>query len=192
VRSCRTASVFALGVVAAVTAASACRDALTATIPPVTTADAATDAAAEGGADPPVAARLIDTPAKIEARVCARTLMAVVKGNVSALSESLGPGDVLVLESGEPFDATGSGTVVWAQTAAIASCAVGSHPAATKTVVRATAAPALSWASGTMTAHLDVEGPAPELYLGRLEGTAAVAERGRQGCGHRRRSLNAA
>lgn len=37
-RSCRTASVFAMGVVVAVMAAAACREALTPEIPPVTTA----------------------------------------------------------------------------------------------------------------------------------------------------------
>jgi mannose-6-phosphate isomerase-like protein (cupin superfamily) len=215
VRSCRTASVFAMGVVVAVMAAAACRDALSPEIPPVTTAspDAATlraetsaDAAgpstgavmAAALAEPPVAAKVIDTPAMIEAGICGRTLMAVVTGKITALSETLGPGDVLVLESSDPFEATGTGTVVWAQ-AGIAFCPVRSRPAMTKTVVRATAARKLSWAGGTMTARLDVEPPpstatpagqplpvrppglAPELYLGRLEGTAPVAEHSHAG-----------
>ena len=71
--------------------------------------------------------------------------------------------------------------VVWADVA-IPDCAVLSRPAVAKVVVRGAAAPKLEWAGGTMSARLDVTaGPkapslAPELYLGRLEGTASVAE----------------
>jgi len=46
-----------------------------------------------------------------------------------------------------------------------------------KHLVRATAARDLTWAGGTMHAHLDLESDvSPELYVGRLEGTAPVAE----------------
>jgi len=205
-RSCRTASVFAFGIVAAVMVVAACREATYAEIPPLTTASpdgapllgeataslstaGALDAASadDGGpstaammaaalAEPPVKARFVDTPGKLEAALCARTLVAVVKGKVTAMSETLGAGDVLVVESGDPFDTTGAGTVVWAQTG-IVPCPVRSRPAMRKTVIRATSAAKLEWASRTMSAHLDVTPVAsPELYLGRLEGTAPVAE----------------
>ncbi len=203
-KACRTASIFAMGGVIMVLAIAACQDALSPHIPPLTTAspDAAAvlgqttasispDSAAgsasndESGpstravmaaalAEPPVKAAFVDTPANLEAGLCGRTLVAVVKGKITALSETLGPGDVLVVGNGEPFDATGAGTVVGANVA-IADCHVRARPATTKSVIRATVAPKLEWANGTMTARLDAT-QVPELYLGRLEGTASVAE----------------
>jgi len=190
-----------MGIVVAVMAVAACREAMSPEIPPLTTASpdggsdlgetnvslsaSAASAVAENGgpstsavmaaalAEPPVKAKFVDTPAKLEAALCERTFVAVVKGKVTALSEALGPGDVLVVGNGEPFDATGAGTVVWATTS-IAPCAVRDRPAPSKSVVRATVAPKLEWGGGTMSAHLDVH--SPELYLGRLEGTASVGE----------------
>jgi mannose-6-phosphate isomerase-like protein (cupin superfamily) len=140
----------------------------------------------------PVKAKFVDTPAKIEAGVCHRALIAVVKGKVTALNETLSPGDVLVVTHAEPFDVSAAGaagtdggagaaTLVSANVA-VADCAAASRPSVVKTLVRAAAAPKLEWAGGGMTAHLDVasgsKGPpvSPELYLGRLEGTAGVAE----------------
>jgi quercetin dioxygenase-like cupin family protein len=201
VRSCRTASVFAMGVVVAVMTAAACREALTPTIPPVTTASphgapllggektTAPMSSSDAGpstsavmtaafAEPPAAAKLVDAPTKLDAAVCTRTLVAVVKGTIRALSETLGAGDVLVLANSAPFEITGMGTVVWAQMP-IASCSVESPPASTKAVVSAAASPKLAWAGGTMTARLDVQ--SPELYLGRLAGTAPVAEHSHAG-----------
>lgn len=213
-KSCRTASIFAMGVVVAVIAVAACRESILPEIPPLTTASpdgavqlaetnasGSATAAADGGpstsavmaaalAEPPVKAKFVDTPAKLEAALCERTLVAIVKGKVAALSETLGPGDVLVVANGEPFDATGAGTVVWATTP-IVPCPVRARPAPSKAVVRATAAAKLEWARGAMSARLDVVPPSsagakpggatprglsPELYLGRLEGTVPVGE----------------
>jgi quercetin dioxygenase-like cupin family protein len=165
-------------------------------IPPLTTAipDAATrgavahapppadDAAAPSllaaALEPPVKARFVDTPARLDAAVCERVVVAVVKGKVTAMSETLHAGDVLVVTHGDAFDASGTGTVVWASVA-IPDCAALSRPAAAKVVVRGAPTPKLEWAGGTMSARLDVSAAskvAPELYLGRLEGTAGVAE----------------
>ncbi|MDB4937320.1 MAG: hypothetical protein JWP87_4292 [Labilithrix sp.] len=193
-------------------AIGACREAATPEVPPLTTASPdgapvlgastqargslSTDGAAslspdDSGIGPsvlaaalesPVKARFVDAPAKIEAGVCRRALIAVVKGKVTVLNETLTPGDVLVVaHAAEPFDVAGTGTLVSASTA-VSDCAVLSKPSVVKTLVRAAAAPKLEWAGGTMTARLDVssgsKGPpvSPELYLGRLEGTAGVAE----------------
>jgi quercetin dioxygenase-like cupin family protein len=50
-------------------------------------------------------------------------------------------------------------------------------PLAEKTIIRGNEAPELRWAGGAMRAHLDVGTKvSPELYLGRLEGTAPVPE----------------
>ena len=201
-RSCRTASIFAMGVLGAVLAMAACREAMSPEIPPLTTASpdggsllgetnvsisasvvddsgpSTSAVMAAALAEPPVKAKFVDTPAKLEAALCERTLVAVVKGKVTALAETLGPGDVLVVGNGEAFDATGPGTVVWATTP-IVPCAILDRPSPSKSVVRATVAPKLEWAGKTMSAHLDVH--APELYLGRLEGTAPVPEHNHAG-----------
>lgn len=197
-KACRTASVFAMGALLAVGAIGACREPAKPEVPPLTTATpaaapalgsavvvaapAADDAAASSvlaaALEPPVKAKFVDTPAKLDAAACQRVLVALVKGKVTALGETLAAGDVLVVTHGDAFDVAGAGTVVWASVA-IADCAVLSRPPAAKVVVRGTAAPNLAWAGGAMSAHLDVSAPskaAPEIYLGRLEGTAGVAE----------------
>lgn len=216
-RSCRTASIVAFSALGAMLAIAACRDAERPEVPPLTTAhpdgkpilassrpsSTASDAT-EGGAivsmnaplEPPVKAKFFDAPAKLEAALCQRVLVAVVKGKVVAMNETLAAGDVLVVAHGESFEATGAGTLVWASIA-IPDCAVLSRPPPAKAVVRGAAAAKLEWAHGTMAARLDVAPPnapdakgpgkpdagakqvaalSPELYLGRLEGTSPVAE----------------
>lgn len=136
------------------------------------------DAAASSS---PVTAKFVDAPASLEPSQCRRGLLAVVKGSVTALGEKLAPGDVLVVSHGTTaFDASGAGTFVWATTA-IPDCVVLSLLPLGKVVVRGAATPKLEWAGGAMSARLDVvaagqKAPAPELYLGRLEGTAPVAQ----------------
>lgn len=211
-RSCRAASVFATGALLVMGAVASCRDAARPEVPPLTTArpegapvvgSGAPGAPLEGGAADaaaalapvpaaPVKAKFVDTPAKLEAGACRRVLVAVVKGKVTALGETLGAGDVLVVAHGDAFEAKGAGTVVWAEAELGGECAVLARPPQTRTVVRAGAAPELRWAGGTMSAHLDVatnppKAPvaaaappavslSPELYLGRLEGSAGVPE----------------
>jgi quercetin dioxygenase-like cupin family protein len=202
-KECRTASVLATVALLAVGAIGACREPARPEVPPLTTAtpasgdkataaasdDAATGSVLDASPSPdasasPVKARFVDAPAKLEASQCQRGLLAVVKGTVTALGETLAAGDVLVVSHGTaPFDATGrDATMLWASTA-IPDCAVLSLLPLSKAVVRGAATPKLEWAGGTMSARLDVEtagpkspSPSPELYLGRLEGTAAVAE----------------
>jgi mannose-6-phosphate isomerase-like protein (cupin superfamily) len=205
VRSCRAASVVATGALLALGAMASCRETARLDVPPVTTARpdggdvpgarvaAVGDAGTGTGpaADAPVNARFVDTPARLDAAACQRVLVAVAKGKVTALGETLSAGDVLVVAHGEPFEAKGAGSVVWAQVALAGECKPATHPPLAKTVIRATSAPELRWAGGAMTAHLDVapnppkadgaatrppSSPSPELYLGRLEGSAPVGE----------------
>ena len=201
--ACRTASVFAMGALLAAGAIGACREPATPEIPPLTTAtpDAAplpavgvaeaVDSEAGAGAPArsvlaevgasPVRAFFFDTPAKLEGGQCQRVLVAVVKGPVTAMGETLASGDVLAVSNALGIEVTGTGTVLRASVE-LPNCAVLSALPATKAVVRGAAAPKLEWARGTMSAHLDVSAslkapsPSPELYLGRLEGTASVAE----------------
>ena len=127
-------------------------------------------------ATPPVTASFADLPAKIEGAVCERTLVAIAKGKATVLGETLGAGDVLVLHHQiTPVEATGAGLVLVVH--AHKPCAVRDAPAATKNVVRASAAPKLEFAGGKMAVHLDVgTALSPDVYLGRIEGTAPVAE----------------
>ena len=178
-KSCRTASTVAFSALGAMAVVAACRDAERPEVPPLTTAKpdgkpvlgpsnaAVASDGSEGGAiapavnvplEPPVKARVLDAPAKLEASLCQRVLVAVVKGKIAAMNETLAAGDVLVVTHGEAFDATGSGTVVWAGVA-IPDCAVLSRPSMTKAVVRAGAATKLEWAKGTMSARLPYMAP---------------------------------
>ncbi len=185
-KACRTASVFAMGALLVAGAIGASREPVAPEIPPLTTAmpdaapgtavavtappadDAAASSVLAAALEPPVKAKFVDLPAKLDASLCQRVLVAVVKGKVTAMGESLATGDVLVVTHGDAFDATGPATVVWASVA-IPDCAVLSRPATTKVVVRAAAAPKLEWASGTMSAHLDVSPPAKGTSTGPLK-----------------------
>lgn len=127
------------------------------------------------GARPPVEASFVDLPAKVEGGPCVHILVAAVKGKGIARGVTLAPGDVLALSHAETLEITGSG--VAAVVRSDSPCAVRDRPAEERVVVRASKAPELTWAKGTMHAHLDVEKDvSPDVYLGRLSGTAAVAE----------------
>ncbi len=148
---------------------------------PASDTSPASDASSAARPEPPVSVAFVEVPARIKASLCTRSVLAVVSGRVTALGEALGAGDALVVLHGEPFDATGEGEAVWAQIA-VPDCSVRARPAASRAVVRAGVASELTWAGGAMRAHLDVgSGDAgsrlsPDLYIGRLEGTAPVAE----------------
>jgi mannose-6-phosphate isomerase-like protein (cupin superfamily) len=139
----------------------------------VDAAPASTPAALIDGADAwKPAVTLRDAPWRLEEGACDRVLLAVAKGAFTIAGEGLASGDVLVLTKPAASEAKGAGLVVEARHT-MRTC-----PAAPeKTVVRANAAQKLEWAAGKMNARLDV-GPkvSPDLYLGRLEGTAPVAE----------------
>lgn len=210
-RSCRTASLLAAGVLVVVpavaSAIAACREPVIPEVPPVTSALAtgvsgpthpapASDALSAVGAtvsssrrdaatasEPPVSAKFVEAPGKIEAPICSRLIIAVVKGKVLAMGETLGVGDVLVITHPDPIKLDGTGSVVVARRDfATALCGVKARPPLDKKIVRASTAADLRWRGGTMTARLDV-GPelSPDVYLGRLAGTASVAEHAHPG-----------
>jgi mannose-6-phosphate isomerase-like protein (cupin superfamily) len=204
VKPCAFGSAFGSAVLGVALGVAACRtDSARPEIPPVTTAAAdaalplgvvpasahdasvATVPAADGGEapghvgagpEPPAKAAFVDLPATIPATVCERLLVAIVRGKVTALGETLGAGDTLVVVHGDPFEAKGTGLAVTARIG-VAPCPVRARPATEKTVVRASAAPELKFAGGKMAVHLDVGTKlSPDLYMGRLEGTAPVGE----------------
>jgi len=203
VKSCRTASIFAFAGLGALPAVGACRETPHAEVPPVTTArpdtvlvgetpSAKGDAALDAGPGAPAAslvpddagaarvapvkAVFVDVPGAVAAELCTRTLVAVAKGKVTAQGETLAAGDVLVVTYPDPLKLEGSGLAL-VVTEALAACAPVPRPPLDKKVVRATSAPKLEWAHGGMSARLDVGAKvSPGVYLGRLEGTSAVAE----------------
>jgi quercetin dioxygenase-like cupin family protein len=138
-------------------------------------------AASSEGAAQPVVARFVDLtaqPAAMGANMCETAYVDVVRGTAQALGESLAAGDVLVVQGPDPFGVTGDGLAVFA-VVVVPRCTPKARPVGPiKHVVRANAAPDLAWAGGAMHAHLDVEkgDVSREIYLGRLEGTAPVAE----------------
>ena len=202
-RSCRTASVFAMGALLMASAFAACRERMDVDVPALTTArpdgqpstpvGAALETDGGGAAEPrtvladplakesPIKASFVDVPGNVDAPPsCSRMLVAVAKGKVTVLGESLATGDVLVLTRPDALKLEGSGLVVVARHELDPEACKSPKE---KKIVRGTTAPKLEWAGGTMSAHLDVAPPkpdaggvSPELYLGRLEGTAGVPE----------------
>ncbi len=128
-------------------------------------------------AKPPVDARFVDVPGVIEAPICSRVMIAVAEGRVVAMGEALVAGDVVVVTHPDPIALGGTGVVLGVrEDFGPDRCAVKARPALAKTVVRASEAAELRWAAGAMSARLDVGATvSPDAYLGRLEGTSAVA-----------------
>jgi mannose-6-phosphate isomerase-like protein (cupin superfamily) len=123
----------------------------------------------------PIAAAFVSLPARLEDGLCERALIAVTGGKVTAMGEVLEAGDTMVVVHREPMELQGTGLAV-VVTFRVPVCNVKARPAPEKTVLRAGAAPPLHWANGTMEAHLDVGATvSPEVYLGRLSGTAPVS-----------------
>jgi hypothetical protein len=204
-RSCAIGSAIGglgLGVLLAI---GACRTAPPADVPPVTAApanaavpitsdhpndagaaDAVSTADAGGNAavtasegPPPTKVSIHDAAFHVDEGVCERVLVAIASGIFMVGTEFLGVGDAVVLVHPAGMDAKptkGTGVAVEARVP-IANCPIRSRPAPEKTIVRAGAAPKLEWAGGKMNAHLDIGTKlSPELYLGRIEGTAPVPE----------------
>jgi hypothetical protein len=194
-KACRTASIVAAIPVGALVAIGACRNPPPPTpIPPLTTAKPETlgridpnagvipnesallpEGAARADVPPPKVA-FVDAPGKVEDGLCVTTLVAAVKGNLSVWEKDLAPGDVAVAKDGKAADLKGAGLAVVARTA-LGACVTTERPAPVVSVVRGGATPKQVFAAGKMTAQLDVgTNLSPGLYLGRLDGTAAVAE----------------
>lgn len=144
---------------------------------PPASASAAPSAPSAAQPEAPVRARfVVGKTEKIDDGLCEWTLVAAAKGKTEALGESLAQGDVLVVAHGMPFEVRALGTAAVARVP-LTPCTVRARPAPEKTVVRAGAAPRLTWAGGAMNAHLDVGPPlSRDAYMGRLYGTAGVAE----------------
>jgi mannose-6-phosphate isomerase-like protein (cupin superfamily) len=198
-RACRNASIVFFAFALPMIAFGACHDPERPSVPPVTSSAPSetppsaseTDASmavAPAGAKSPVVARIVDTPATVPGGPpCTRVAIAAVRGPFTAtaaarspapMRETLAAGDSVVWTNADAVELAGSGLAVVATYATAGMCPpTTAPPPIERVVVRASAAPKLDFAKGAMSVHLDVGAKvSPELYLGRLEGTAAVPE----------------
>ena len=148
----------------------------------VTSTVASTSTGTDAGQEAPfgpVSAEFVELGASgfhTEHVACEQRIVALTKGKASVLGETLAPGDVLVTQGTGGYDVKGDGLLVFAIARPFV-CEPNQFTTINKHVFRAKAAPEVRWAGGKMLAHLDVEKDnAPFAYVGRLEGTAAVAE----------------
>ncbi len=168
-RSCRiAAAIFAVPAVLFV----ACEEAPKPVTPTPTSAPPPIASAPAVISHEPVA--ILDLPARVKNDFCQQHVVMVVAGSAQANGESLAVHDALVtVVTGKVFEIGGTGTVVVASRGL--ACDEPTPPM--KKVTRASDAPELTWADGAMHAHLDVgEKQGAQIYLGRLEGTAPVAD----------------
>lgn len=132
-------------------------------------------------APPPVTASFIDIgkdKVRIDHVACETRALFVVKGKATADKDTLAGGDALVTHGKGGYDLGGDGLGVLAVVQP-PTCDAGAIAPLTKKIIRGKDVPELRWANGAMRAHLDVEGGSA--YMGRLEGTAAVAEHAHDG-----------
>lgn len=123
----------------------------------------------------------VDLPARLDSGICTRVILTLIQGDLAVMAEKLAPGDSVVLTHATEQQIEGNGLALVAR-ARIPGCAPKARPSPEKQVIRAATAPALRWAQGAMEAHLDTPREAsPELYSGRLAGTASVAEHNHEG-----------
>ncbi len=127
----------------------------------------------------PVNASFMDLPKdkkRIDHVACETRALLVVKGKANAAGETLAAGDVLLAQGKGGWDVSGEGQAVFAIVQP-PQCEPNQFTTITKKVIRASFASPQTWANGTMKAWLDVDGAnATVASMGRLEGTAAVAE----------------
>jgi mannose-6-phosphate isomerase-like protein (cupin superfamily) len=182
---------FALGAALAPVMVVACHDEKVGSVagPPLTIASSSATASAPSSSPlewtseaQPVQAAFVDlgaAPTKLALGTCEQLVVTVVRGTAAALGESLAEADVLLVQGEGSVDVTGQGLAVLA---AVRERPCDPSAAVTKKVVRGSRAPELVFAGGTMTAHLDAEKDvSPFAYVGRLSGTAPVAEHAHPG-----------
>jgi len=113
---------------------------------------------------------------RVDHVACETRALFVVKGKATADKDALAAGDVLITQGKGGYDLAGDGTGLLAIVQP-PNCEPNQFTSLTRKIVRGKDVPALTWGNGAMSAHLDVEGAAATVaYMGRLEGTAAVAE----------------
>lgn len=168
--ACRFGGVFALGI-AIVEACGG--DLPKAEAPPAATVDARPEVNPIDGEH--VDVQFVRGMTKITAPPCSRLFVAAAEGKVIAAKDVLDAGDVMIVTYPDEMILDVEGLAL--RVILPLSCRFRDKPGPEVAFRRAGQAPELTWARGEMHAHLDVSDDiSPELYLGRLSGTAPVAE----------------
>lgn len=180
-KACRFACVLALGAALALgTALQACTDLPKADTRPVTglppEAGAPPEVVGIHAADPDlVDAQFVQGQTRISAPPCSYVYIAVAEGKVTTPKDVLERGDVMIVKFPDAMYVNVDGLAL--RVTQPFACQMLSKPGAELSVRKAAVGRELSWANGQMHAHLDVgKDVSPDLYLGRLEGTAGVPE----------------
>lgn len=106
---------------------------------------------------------------------CQDVVVAVASGHANALEQELAAGDSVVDRTVTPVDIVVKGAGLAVVAAVGTKCASGAFPPPSR--IAANRAQDLSWASGAMHAHLDIQDELRgDAYFGRLSGTAGVPE----------------
>lgn len=145
--------------------------------PPLTTGPKVLTDDAYKKAGPVTVAFMDLTPGGVTAHVdgCQDVIVAVAHGHANAMKQDLAEGDAVVDRTVIPGDVTITGDGVAVLATVTTKCGSGPFPPPTK--IPSSRAPELTWASGQMHAHLDIEDELHgDAYFGRLSGTAAVPE----------------
>jgi len=133
----------------------------------------------EGAA--PLTARLIDLHAAtpLRAAPCDEVFLHVLRGKATYAGATLVAGDSLYVKYPDAMDLIGEGLMVAAVYAG--QCVLRDKPTAQLTRIAADTKAPLVFAKGAMRATLDTEGLSSSAYMGRLDGTAPVAEHVHEG-----------
>jgi len=141
------------------------------------------DLDAEAPHGSPVTATFIDLKASgapLSVRTCEQVVVTVVQGEANADNERLGEGDYLVTQGEGTLTVKGSKGLALVAAVRTDPCTPRhpkeAPPPLTHSIVRANAAPELTWGGGKMRARLDVESELTGAYVGRISGVAPIAE----------------
>ncbi|WP_394838198.1 hypothetical protein LVJ94_14930 [Pendulispora rubella] len=141
------------------------------------------DVDAEAPHGPPVTATFIDLSASgapISVRTCEQVVVSAVQGDVNADNDRLAEGDYLITQGEGTFTVKGAKGLALVAAVRTDPCTPRhpkeAPPPLTHRIVRAGAAPELTWGGGKMHARLDVESELAGAYVGRISGAAPIAE----------------
>ncbi|MBX3228185.1 MAG: cupin domain-containing protein [Labilithrix sp.] len=173
-KSCRVASIVAIGAVGAAGIVEACGGDRPAA-PPVVAAPAAADKDKDKKEEDALEVAFFEGRTKLGGPPCSRLFIVAAKGTVTLADDVLKTGDVMIIQYPDDLYADADGLAL--RVVQPFACSLRDKPGPVVSLRRAHLARELTWAGGRMHAHLDVGADvSPDLYLGRLEGTAAVGE----------------
>lgn len=182
--SCRVASVFASGALFVAGAIEACggdlpkadtRPVASGLVPDADLPSRVVAADASSTDPPGLDVAFFEGRTKLSGPPCSRLFILAAKGGVSTSTETLRDGDVMIVQYPDEMYATAEGLALRVIQPYL--CSLRDKPGPVVSLRRAAASRELTWAKGAMHAHLDVGADvSPDLYLGRLSGTASVAE----------------